>query len=135
MDAADQILLAFDFGTRRTGVALGNTLTGSARALEVIVEDRTDRRFARIAALIQDWEPQRLVVGRPCHPDGSAHEMTARCERFARQLQGRFGLPVSLVDERYSSVAADPGPQGELDDSQAAATILRQYLHQIPGSG
>jgi putative Holliday junction resolvase len=128
---AEETLLAFDFGIRRTGVALGNTLIGTARPLEVIAEEQVDRRFARIAALIRDWGPQRLIVGRPCHPDGTAHEMTARCERFARQLHGRFGLPVSLVDERYSSVAGEIDEQyGEFDDAQAAATILRQYLDE-----
>jgi len=129
--ATPETLLAFDFGTRRVGVALGNTLTGTARALEVIDEEASERRFARIAALIAEWRPQRLVVGRPVHPDGTPHEMTGRCERFARQLRGRFGLPVAAVDERYSSVASREGLRaGEPDDAQAAATILRQYLDQ-----
>jgi putative Holliday junction resolvase len=133
---ADETLLAFDFGTKRTGVALGNTMIRSARPLEVIAEEQVDRRFARIATLIRDWGPQRLVVGRPCHPDGTPHEMTARCERFARQLHGRFGLPVSLVDERYSSVAGDLDERyAQFDDAQAAATILRQYLDENPTSG
>ncbi len=131
MGGSPETILAFDFGTRRIGVALGNSLTRSARPLEVIDEQTVDRRFARIATLLGQWEPQRLVVGRPCHPDGTPHEMTARCERFARQLHGRFGLPVATVDERYSSVASDEGPRpGEPDDALAAATILRQYLDE-----
>lgn len=131
MGGSPETILAFDFGSRRIGVALGNSLTRSARPLEVIEEETVDRRFARIAALLGQWEPQRLVVGRPCHPDGTPHEMTARCERFARQLQGRFGLPVATVDERYSSVASDEGARpGEPDDALAAATILRQYLDE-----
>jgi putative Holliday junction resolvase len=126
-----ETILAFDFGTRRIGVALGNSLTRSARPLEVIDEQTVDRRFARIATLLGQWEPQRLVVGRPCHPDGTPHEMTARCERFARQLHGRFGLPVASVDERYSSVVSREGLRpGEPDDALAAATILRQYLDE-----
>ena len=112
-------------------MAIGNSLTGTARPLEVIDDEINDRRFARIAALIAQWQPQRLVVGRPCHPDGAPHEMTAHCERFARRLHGRFGLPVATVDERYSSVASAQGlRRGEPDDALAAATILRQYLDE-----
>jgi putative Holliday junction resolvase len=126
-----ETILAFDFGTRRIGVALGNSLTDTAGPLEVIEAQTVDARFARVAALIAQWQPQRLVVGRPCHPDGAPHEMTARCERFARQLHGRFGVPVSTVDERYSSVVSREGLRpGEPDDAMAAATILRQYLDE-----
>jgi len=126
-----ETLLSFDFGERRIGVAVGNSLTGSARALLVIAEESAERRFERIGRLISEWQPQRLVVGRPSHPDGTAHEMTARCERFARQLHGRFRLPVSTVDERYSSVQAREGlAPGEADDALAAAIILRQYLDE-----
>jgi putative Holliday junction resolvase len=133
MAGADETILAFDFGLRRTGVAVGNTLTASARPLAVIEAESNERRFAAIDRLIREWRPQRLVVGRPSHPDGTAHEMTTRCERFARQLAGRFGLPVVTVDERWSSVEAraaraGPGP----DDAEAAAVILRQYLSATP---
>ena len=131
MGGSPETILAFDFGTRRIGVALGNSLTDSARPLEVIEAQTADARFARVAALIAQWQPQRLVVGRPCHPDGAPHEMTLRCERFARQLHGRFGLPVASVDERYSSVVSREGLRpGEPDDALAAATILRQYLDE-----
>ena len=106
MSAPAHVLLAFDFGEKRIGVATGNTLTGAAQPLGTVAETTTDGRFARIGALIREWQPARLVVGRPLHPDGAVHEVAARAERFARQLEGRFGLPVSLVDERYSSVAA-----------------------------
>lgn len=123
---ADAILLGFDFGTRRIGVAVGNTLTGSARPLCIIAAEPVAERFARIGALIGEWQPAALAVGRPLHPDGNPNETTPRCERFARQLHGRFGVPVALVDERYSSVAGDGDSPG--DDAQAAATILRQYL-------
>lgn len=131
MSGSDETILSFDFGTRRIGVAIGNTLTGSARPLGTIDEESNDRRFARIARLVSEWQPQRLVVGRPCHPDGTPHEMTVRCERFARQLRGRFGLPVASVDERYSSVDSREGLKaGEPDDAAAASTILRQYLDE-----
>lgn len=97
-------ILAFDFGTRRIGVAVGNSLTRGAQPVEVVSADNDAQRFLRIGELIRQWQPGRLVVGRPVHPDGAPHEMTRRSERFARQLQGRFGLPVAQVDERYSSV-------------------------------
>ena len=140
MSAPAHVLLAFDFGEKRIGVATGNTLTGAAQPLGTVAETTTDGRFARIGALIRDWQPARLVVGRPLHPDGAAHEVTARAERFARQLEGRFGLPVSLVDERYSSVAAQArlraqgrgarGRAAQGDDAMAAAIILEQYLSE-----
>lgn len=119
---ADRLLLAFDFGTRRVGVAVGNSITCDARPL-AIIDAQGDARWHRIEALLADWQPHELVVGIPRHPDGAAHEMTARCERFARQLEGRFGLPVARVDERYSSTAVAGGR-----DDAAAAVILQQYL-------
>lgn len=140
MSAPAHVLLAFDFGEKRIGVATGNTLTGAAQPLGTVAETTTDGRFARIGALIREWQPARLVVGRPLHPDGAVHEVTARAERFARQLEGRFGLPVSLVDERYSSVAAQArlrtqgraarGRAAQGDDAMAAAIILEQYLSE-----
>lgn len=119
---ADRLLLAFDFGTRRVGVAVGNSVTRDARPL-AIIDAQGDARWGRIEALVAEWQPAELVVGIPRHPDGAAHEMTARCEKFARQLEGRYRLPVARVDERYSSTAV----QGGRDDA-AAAVILQQYL-------
>ena len=106
---------ASDFGVRRTGVAIGiqlGTLLGAgrpgpARALATIDTEANDARFAAIAALIAEWQPVRLLVGRPLNDDGTPHEMTARCERFANQLRGRYRLPVDEVDERFTSTAAD----------------------------
>jgi len=122
----DAVLLGFDFGTRRIGVAVGNTLTESARPLCIVAAEPVVARFAKLGELIRDWQPAALVVGRPLHADGNPNDTTPKCERFARQLGGRFGLPVALVDERYSSVAGDAGEPG--NDAEAAATILRQYL-------
>ena len=122
-------LLAFDFGERRIGVAVGNTLTGSAEPLTEIASVPVVTRFEAIGQLLAHWEPSALVVGRPLHPDGTPHAMTARCERFARQLAGRFGLPVHLTDERWSSAEAlAEGADRDAPDAQAAAIILRQYL-------
>jgi len=119
----DAVVLAFDFGTRRIGVAIGNTVTCEARPLAVI-DASVDARWERIAALIEHWQPSQFVVGIPRHPDGAAHEMTERCERFARQLQGRYQRPVARVDERYTSVVS-----GGADDA-AAAVILQQWFDE-----
>lgn len=134
--SGSETLLCFDFGERRIGVAVGNALLGSARPLAVIEEPVTVRRFARIEALIREWQPQRLVVGRPGDGIATADEpglpeSVARCERFARQLHGRFGLPVDFVDERYSTLEAQQGlARGGPDDAEAAAIILRQYFDE-----
>lgn len=131
--AAPETLLGFDFGVRRIGVALGNTLTGDARALAIVDAVPVDRRFERIAALLREWGPARLVVGRPLDEDGSVTETTRRADRFANQLHGRFGLPVERVDERFSSreaqaIIASAGGRPQDEDGVAAAVILSQYL-------
>jgi putative Holliday junction resolvase len=123
----EQVVLAFDHGTRRIGVAIGNTVTRRARPLSVIEADDNAARWQAIAQLIGEWSPARLVVGVPRHPDGTPHEMTARCEKFARQLAGRYGLPVASVDERYSSAVL--GQQEDLD-AHAAAVILQQWFDE-----
>lgn len=123
--------LAFDFGTQRIGVASGNTLLGHASALAV-VDAAGEGRFVAIAKLINTWQPDALVVGIPRHPDGQAHDMTQRAERFARQLEGRFGLPVSRVDERYSTVEATRQGATPRDiDARSAAVILDQHLGSL----
>ncbi|MRV74531.1 Holliday junction resolvase RuvX [Duganella sp. FT92W] len=122
-----ETILGFDFGIKRIGVALGNTLVRQAAPLAVISAQANDVRFAEIAALIEKWGPTRFVVGLPSHPDGTPHEMTARCRKFANQLHGRFNLPVELVDERYSS-AVIQARRGEIIDDRAAAIILQQYF-------
>ena len=125
-----QTFLAFDFGLKRTGVAVGNRLLCSAQAQKTI-KSEGDARFAVVKARIEEWQPDALVVGVPFHPDGTAHENTARARRFARQLQGRFGLPVFEVDERYSTTEALAA--GATDaDAAAACIILEQFLRSIP---
>lgn len=123
--------MAFDFGLRRIGVAVGNTLLRQAQPLTVIDAATNDAKFAAIASLIGEWEPDAVVVGLPLHPDGAEHEMTVRCRRFANQIHGRFGLPTSLVDERYTSAVLSAA-RGERIDSEAAALILEQYFATIP---
>ena len=118
--------LAFDFGTRRVGVASGNTLTRSATPLTTIAAVG-EARFDAIARLIGEWQPDALVVGVPRHPDGAAHDNTLGAQRFARRLGGRFGLPVHEVDERYTTVEAAARGARDLD-AAAAAIILEQFL-------
>lgn len=140
---APQTLLGFDFGTLRIGVSVGNTILGNADPLAVIPAEPLAARWAAITRLIEQWQPQRLVVGRPVHHRESggneaapAPEVASRCERFARQLAGRFALPVELVDEGWSSIEAGAAiaarggrnSSGAPDDAEAAAIILRQYL-------
>jgi putative holliday junction resolvase len=127
--AADSLVLGFDFGLRRIGVALGNGVTRSARALAVLERAAA---WQDIAALIDEWRPGQLVVGVARHPDGAAHEMTGHCERFARQLEGRFGLPVARVDERYSTAVL--GARAATDD-RAAAVILQQWFDEGAAPG
>ncbi len=121
------IVFGFDFGIKRIGMAMGNTLTCQAQPLSVIKAIDNAARFAAIDALIAEWQPKQLVVGIPFHPDGAEHEMTLRCRRFANQLHGRFNLPVVLVDERYSS-AVISAKRGEVIDDKAASIILQQYF-------
>jgi putative Holliday junction resolvase len=125
-----QTFLAFDFGTVRVGVATGNSLTRSATPLSTLKESG-DARFAAIGKLIAQWQPDALVVGVPLHPDGAAHDNTRRAQRFARQLHGRFALPVHEVDERYTSVEAQAQGATDLDAASAALT-LEQFLRELP---
>lgn len=129
-------MLAFDFGTRRIGVAIGNTLVGVAHPLVTIEGDSLRTMLAAIAVLIDEWRPQRLVVGKPLHADGTPHAMTERAQRFADALAARFGLPVEPVDERYTTEAAqatiDAGRRGRSGraarDQVAAQIILQAWL-------
>ncbi len=134
-------ILAFDFGVKRIGVAIGTQLgrgkAASARPLTMIDTEANDARFAAIAALVAEWQPVRLLVGRPLNDDGTPHAMTARCERFANQLRGRFRLPVDAVDERFSSTEADAGlrerglswqERKAQVDAEAALIILQSWF-------
>ena len=139
--AAARTVLAFDFGLQRIGVAVGEPEVGSAHPLPVLSALTQPGRMTAIERLVKEWKPGLLVVGRPLGEDGAPHEMTRRAEKFARQLNGRFRLPVKLVDERYSSVEAESRvraaygarkaatlARGKALDSQAAQLILEQYF-------
>lgn len=125
-----QTFLALDFGLKRTGVAVGNRLMRSATP-QGTIRAEGDARFVQIAARIREWQPDALVVGIPFHPDGAPHDNTRLAQRFARQLHGRFRLPVYEVDERYSTTEALA--EGASDaDAAAACIILEQFLRSLP---
>ena len=125
-----QSFLAFDFGLKRTGVAVGNRMLRVATP-QATIRAEGDARWVQVQARLREWQPDALVVGVPFHPDGASHDNTARAKKFARQLRGRTGLPVYEVDERYSTTealadgAADP-------DAGAACVILEQFLRSLP---
>jgi putative holliday junction resolvase len=121
-------LMGFDFGTKRIGVALGNTILLEAQALEIINSELRVVRFARIEALIKLWQPDQLVVGLPLTQDDQEQLTSVQSRRFAQQLNGRFNLPVHLVDERESSLQAQETVGNRPDDAWAAAVILQRYL-------
>ena len=128
-DRAGRTVLAFDFGTKRIGVAVGEPELRTAHPLPAVSQ------FSQVEALVSQWQPGALVVGRPTAVDGRAHAMTRRAEDFARRLERRFKLPVARVDERFSSVEAESklrgtrARKGEID-SVAAQLILEQYFDE-----
>ena len=136
-EGPDAVVLAFDFGLRRIGVAVGNTVTRTARPLATITGDDPGRCLDAIAALVDEWRPGRLVVGLPLHADGTEHAMTARSRAFAQTLARRFLLPVSFEDERHTSEiardalrAAGRGARADraLRDQVAAQIFLQAWL-------
>ena len=139
--ATARTVLAFDFGLQRIGVAVGEAELGTAHPLRGIAAQTQPGRLTAIERLVKEWKPSLFVVGRPLGEDGAAHEMTRRAEKFARQLNGRFRLPVEMVDERYSSAEVESRmrqayggrkavnmARGKTLDSQAAQVILEQFF-------
>jgi putative Holliday junction resolvase len=130
-------VLAFDFGSRRIGVASGELSLHLSHPLVTIAAEARERRQAAIAALIAEWQPVWLVVGLPTHVDGTAHELTARCRRFAEELRRAHRLPVTLVDERLTTYAAGEAlheagvsarRQKPVRDQVAAQMILQTFF-------
>lgn len=129
----DGTVLAFDYGEKKIGVALGNFITREARALTILPNITVEGRFEAVGELIREWSPVQLIVGMPVNPEGGEQPMMRLARRFGNQLNGRFNLPVEWVDERYSSRAASMAGarRGELD-AEAARIILQQYFDQFP---
>jgi len=126
-------VMAFDYGTRRVGVAVGNSVMQVGQALKTIAAPNIDVLFQEIQILVNEWHPHQLVVGRPLHPDGAEHEITVKATRFGNQLHGRLNLPVTWVDERYTSaiLEGDSKMRDNLD-AHSAALILEQYFMEQP---
>ena len=133
-------MLAFDFGEKRIGVAVGDLALKIAHPLMTIDEEANDARFAEIGALVQEWQPVRFVVGLPRHADGTEHTLAPLVRRFVQRLDGRYGGPVTLVDERLTSATAETRLResgarasriGEVLDAAAAQEILQSYLDHI----
>ncbi len=133
-------LLAFDFGVKRIGVAVGEWPLAQAHPLKTIRSERNDERFSAIGRLIAEWKPVGLVVGLPVALDGTPHAMTERCIRFANQLRGRFGIMVAYAEERLSSIEAEERLREsgynaknakEHLDAMAAQLILQSYFQSI----
>lgn len=128
----DSIVIAFDYGLKRIGVAVGNLLTKTARPLRIIHWTKNDQKWSQISQVLSEWQPAAVVIGVPRHKDGEPNSMTPICEKFANQVEGRYGLPVVREDERFSSVEAESNSEEdeEFIDDEAAAVILQQWLNQ-----
>ena len=125
-----QTFLAFDFGHKRTGVAVGNRMLRTATPQATIRAEGSDARLKAAEERVREWQPDAVVVGVPFHPDGASHDNTARALKFARQLRARLQLPVYEVDERYSTTEALSGGAADAD-AGAACIILEQFLRSL----
>lgn len=140
MSTPPRVLMGFDFGTKRIGVAVGQDLTGSATPVESVAVTQGKPDWSAITRLISEWSPQALVVGLPFRLDGAEFDLTKAARRFSQQLSGRYRLPVHTLDERLSSHAAEripagrPGKRGSID-ALAAQIILQTWLAQSPKEG
>jgi putative Holliday junction resolvase len=132
-DMPEQTLLAFDYGLKKIGVAIGNTVMRQARPLQILYTVTREQRFAAIEKVLAEWKPDKIVVGLPLALDGQEQYHSLRCRRFANQLHGRYGIQVELIDERGSSMEAQDmlGSNAD-DDAMAAAVILQRYLDSHP---
>lgn len=131
--------MAFDYGLRQIGVAIGNSLLRTSQPLRILTANDGVPNWAQVEALIKEWQPQVLVVGDPINMDGSASELSERARKFSRRLHGRLGVPVDMMDERLSSyeakqAARDAGHGGDYKaqpiDSLAAELILQSWFNQ-----
>jgi putative holliday junction resolvase len=125
-----QTFLAFDFGLKRTGVAVGNRMLRTATG-QATIRAEGEGRLQAAEQRVREWQPDALVVGVPFHPDGASHDNTVRARKFVRQLRSRLKLPVFEVDERYSTVEA-LGSGASDPDAGAACIILEQFLRSLP---
>ena len=142
MSAAPRLLLGFDYGTKQIGVAVGQVITGQARELCVLKAQNGVPDWSRVEALFKEWQPDAVVVGLPLNMDGTPSEMSARAEKFARRLNGRFNLPAYTHDERLTTFEAkgerkaQGGQRGSYRDNPvdaiAAKLVLQGWLDEHP---
>jgi putative Holliday junction resolvase len=133
-------IIGFDFGSRRIGVAVGETSTRIASPLGAIEAEANEARFEAIGRIVDEWHPKGFVVGRPKHADGSEHAVAKLAEKFARRLEARYGVPVAFVDETLTSAEAEAtlrstrtraGSKSDID-ALAATLILQSFLDELP---
>ncbi len=138
-ETKNETIMAFDFGAKRVGVAVGESALRTAHALSTVTVPAA-QLLDSIGKMVEEWKPARFVVGRPAHEDGTPHAMTARCERFSRQVSARFRLPSTFIDERYTSIDAEAALREQgiatknhrgKSDSLAAAFILERYFESL----
>ena len=122
------IIMGFDYGTHRIGVAIGQRITQTASPLAILKARQGQPNWSEIEALIIEWQPEAFVVGLPLHMDDEPSDLSVQAEKFARRLTGRFNLPHTMVDERLSSVEAKNLSAGDAIDDVAAVLILETYL-------
>lgn len=125
----DSIILAFDYGLARIGVAIGNTVVKDSRPLTIIHWKKNQEKWKQITAIMESWKPALVVIGIPRHKDGAPNSMTSVCENFANQINGRFNVYVARVDERFSSVEVENSGEDYIDDL-AAQVILEQWFRE-----
>ena len=131
--------MAFDYGLRQIGVAMGNVLLGTSQALPILKARDGVPDWQALEAVVREWQPDMLIIGEPLNMDGTESELSRRASKFSRRLHGRLGLPVVLVDERLSSfeakaVSREQGHSGDYHrepiDSLAAELILQTWLNE-----
>lgn len=138
MMAAHETVIAIDFGLRNLGIAVGNTVSNTARPLTVMRARDGKPDWEALTSLLAEWQPDRVLVGHPLNMDGTESEMGLRAKKFSRQVEGRLNITVTMVDERLSSreakaLAREAGHPGDFSDEpvddQAAAIILTTWLN------
>ncbi|MBE9561848.1 MAG: Holliday junction resolvase RuvX [Proteobacteria bacterium] len=132
--AIKMYLMGFDYGSKRIGVAIGQTITATASPLAIISVKNNQIDWSNISALMQEWQPKELIVGLPKHDDGSDNVMTVAVQRFCRKLYGHYHLPVHTIDERLSSIAAAERVSGKFLDAVAAQIILETWFSELNNS-
>lgn len=143
MNGKIQTVMAFDYGLRQMGVAIGNSLLGTTQSLRVLSARDGIPNWQEVETLVKEWSPDLIVVGEPLNMDGSESDLSVRAGKFARRLHGRLGLPVEMADERLSSfeakqIARQEGHKGDYKaqpiDSKAAELILQTWLAERSGA-